>query len=174
MKETKKITLSAMMAALAVALMVLGAVVETLDLTIVAVASFTVVFVEIEIGRPYNFFTWLSASLLSFVFFSHSFVWAEFLLLFGIYPILKGYIEKAPRLWWLPIKLAVCNLLFAALFFVVQFLLGITVFGYEMWYLNVLLYLLANITFFAYDKLISVIVRIYLIKYRPKLKKFLK
>lgn len=174
MRETKKITLSAMMTALAVALMVLGAVIDTLDLTIVALASFTVVFVEIEIGRPYNFCTWLAASVLSFVFFPQSFVWAEFFLLFGIYPILKGYIERAPRPLWLPIKLVTGNLLFCALYAVIRFFLGITVFGYEHWYLNVLLYLLANIIFFAYDKLISAVVRIYLIKYRPKLKKFFK
>ena len=174
MKETKKITLSAMMTALAVALMVLGAVIETLDLTIVAVASITVVFVQIEIGKPYNFCTWLAASLLSFIFFPHSFVWAEFLLLFGVYPILKGYIERLPRGAWFPVKLVLFNLQFAALYAVVRFVLGMQDIGYDRWYLNVLLYLLANITLFAYDKLITVVVRLYLLKYREKFKKFLK
>lgn len=174
MKETKKITLSAMMAALAVALMVLGAVIETLDMSIVAVASFTVVFVQIEIGKPYNFCTWLAASLLSFIFFPHSFVWAEFLLLFGVYPILKGYIERLPRPLWLPIKLLLFNVQFGALYAVVRFVIGMEQIGYDSFYLNLLLYLLANVTLFAYDWLITVVVRLYFFKYREKFKKFLK
>lgn len=174
MRETKKITLSAMMTALAVALMVLGAVIETLDLTIVAVASFTVVFVQVEIGAPYNFCTWLAASLLAFIFFPHSFVWAEFLLVFGAYPVLKGYIERLPRAAWLPVKLLLFNVQFAALYAVVRFVLGMEDLFYDKWIFNVLLYLLANVTLFAYDKLITVVVRIYFLKYREKFKKFLK
>ena len=50
MRTTKKITLCAMACALGTVIMLLGAVIETLDLTVCAMASLLVVFVYLEIG----------------------------------------------------------------------------------------------------------------------------
>ena len=52
MKETKKLTISAMTVALGVVFMVVGAVFEVLDLSTAVLASLLVVFIYIEIGSP--------------------------------------------------------------------------------------------------------------------------
>ena len=52
MRQTKKLTLSAMIVALGTVSMVLGAVIEVFDLTAVALASALVAFVYIELGSP--------------------------------------------------------------------------------------------------------------------------
>ena len=52
MRSTKKITLSAMMCALSVVILALGAVFEALDLTAAAIASICIAFVYIEVGAP--------------------------------------------------------------------------------------------------------------------------
>ena len=87
-----------MMCALSVVVLALGAVFEALDLTAAALASICIAFIYIEVGAPYTFISWLCTTLLSFLFFPQSLLWIEYLLLYGIYPILKGYIEKLPRL----------------------------------------------------------------------------
>ena len=52
MREVKKLTLSAILCALAVAMMAPAALVETVDMAMAAVASLTAVFVFLEIGAP--------------------------------------------------------------------------------------------------------------------------
>ena len=81
-----------MIIALGTVLMVLGAMVDVLDLSVCALASLFVAFVYIEIGSPYPFFVWLGTSLATFLFFPGSIIWLEYLLVFGLYPILKAYV----------------------------------------------------------------------------------
>ena len=63
MSQTKKITLSAMMVALGTAFMVLGAVIEVLDLTVCSIASMLVVFIYLEIGSYFPWLVWICTSL---------------------------------------------------------------------------------------------------------------
>ena len=95
MRPTKKITLSAMMCALSVAVLALGAVFEALDLTAAALASICIAFIYIEIGAPHTYIAWLCTTLLSFLFFPQSLLWIEYLLLFGLYPLVA---DQARRL----------------------------------------------------------------------------
>ena len=90
MKHTKKLTLSAMIVALGTVFMVLGAIVEVFDLTAVALASALVAFVYIELGSPYTWLVWLCTTFTTFIVFQSSQMWFMYLVLFGIYPILKG------------------------------------------------------------------------------------
>ena len=86
-----------MMCALSVVVLALGAVFEALDLTAAALASICIAFIYIEVGAPYTFIAWICTTVLSFLFFPQSLLWIEYLLLFGLYPILKGYIERSTR-----------------------------------------------------------------------------
>ena len=187
MRPTKKITLSAMMCALSVAVLALGAVFEALDLTAAALASICIAFIYIEIGAPHTFIAWLCTTLLSFLFFPQSLLWIEYLLLFGLYPILKGYIEKLPRILWWPIKLAVYNLCLFLMTEGMSLILGVDFLGINgdfrnlfsmgaaiWWESPLILWIVANIAFIAYDLFLTVVVLIYLSKYRPKLQKYLK
>ena len=187
MRSTKKVTLSAMMCALSVVILALGAVFEALDLTAAAIASICIAFIYIEVGAPYTFIAWLCTTLLSFLFFPQSLLWIEYFLLYGIYPILKGYIEKLPRMLWWPIKLPIYN---ACLFLMAEgmsLILGVDFFGTggdlknifsmgaEIWWESpLILWIVANVAFLAYDLFLTMIVRVYFLKYRPRLQKYLK
>ncbi len=179
MKETKKITLSAIMCALAVAIMALGAVVETVDMTMAALASLTVVLVYLEIGSPYTYLTWIITSLLTWLLFPQSLLWAEYLLIFGLYPILKGTMERLPRLLWWPVKLVYFNVALVALAGLFSLLFGVRFFGegadvsqlIDLPFLqgNIplalgILLLIANVALIAYDLFLTMLVRLWCAK----------
>ncbi len=174
MRTTKKITLSGILIALSIALMALGAFVEVFDLTVCALASVIMAFVYIEIGRPYTFAVWLATSLLAFIFFTGSVIWVEYFLVFGIYPILKAYIEKLPRFLWIIIKLVYVNLILWLLFLACEFVLGIPFFDDDRLWMKIAFCVLVNVAFIAYDWFITVLVRVYFTKFRHRFSRFLK
>lgn len=181
MSTTKKLTLSAMMTALSVVLMIFGVLVQVLDLTVAALVSLVVAFVYIEVGAPFVHFVWLASSALTFIFFPTAPIWLEYFLIFGPYPILKGYIERAPRCVWMILKLAAFNLMILALFYLTELVFGVplispeeSLFGISGSILVGIIWVIMNIAFVAYDMLITVMVRIYIHKYRDKIKRLLK
>ena len=174
MKTTKKVTLSAMLTALGTALMLLGSMIEVLDLSVCAVASLIVVFVYLELGSPYTWLVWLCTSLCTALIYFGSVVWVEYFLVFGIYPLLKAYIERLPRPIWWPIKLAFINAVIWALFAVCELLFGVNFFGEDALFMKAIVYLLMNVAFVAYDMFITVMVRLYFEKIRHRFRRFLK
>lgn len=174
MRGTKKITLSAMMVAMTVVFMSLGAFVEALDLTVAALCSLVMVFVFIEIGSPYTWLVWLCSSLLGFVFFSGSFVWITYLLIFGIYPILKAYTERLPRLWWLIVKLVIFNVMLLCLIFLIEHIFALPFFAADNKLVAAGLYALCNVAFVIYDVFLTVMIRFYFTKLRSRFASFLK
>ena len=174
MRQTKKITLSAILVALGVAFMALGAVLEVLDLSVCALASLIVVFIYIEVGSPYTWLVWICTSLISALVFPGSILWVEYLLVFGIYPILKAYFERLPRAFWWVVKLVFFNLVIWALFAIVEFILGLPFFEGDSLFWKAMLYLLMNVAFVAYDMFLTVMVRLYFEKFRKRFIRFLK
>lgn len=174
MSQTKKITLSAMMVALGTAFMIIGAVIEVLDLTVCALASMLVVFIFLEIGSYYPWLVWVCTSLATGLLYPASLIWVEYALIFGVYPLIKAYIEKLPRWSWIIVKLVYANAVIWALFFICEKLLGVPFFTDEARWMRVLTYILTNVAFLAYDLFITVMVRFYYDKLRPRFKKLLK
>ncbi len=180
MKDTKKLTLSAMIVAIGTLFMVLGAVIEVLDLTAVALASALMAFVYIEIGSPYTWGVWLATTALTFILYQHSVMWFVYLVLFGIYPIIKAYIERLPRPLWFPIKLLFGNAAFILMLLGVSFITGMPFIDTSESFLGIsdkalyfVAFVLINLAFIAYDFFITVMVRYYLEKLRPRFSKFL-
>lgn len=174
MSQTKKITISAMMVALGTAFMLLGAVIEVFDLSVCAIASMLVVFVYIEIGSYYPWLVWICTSIATALIYPASLMWVEYLLVFGIYPLMKAYIERLPRWTWLIVKLAYINAVIWGLFFISERLLGIPFFGEETKLLIIITYVLMNVAFVAYDIFIVIMLRVYYEKLRPRFAKLLK
>lgn len=181
MSTTKKLTLSAMMTALSVVLMTFGVLVQVLDLTVAALVSLVVAFVYIEVGAPFVYFVWLASSLLTFIFFPTAPIWLEYFLIFGPYPIIKAYIERTPRGVWVFLKLGAFNLMTLALFYLTELVFGVPLISSDETLLGIsgkilvgVIWVIMNIAFVAYDMLITVMVRIYLHKYRDKIKRLLK
>ncbi len=174
MRQTKKITLSALLVALGVVFMTVGVFVDTIDLTVAMLASLIMAFVYLEIGSPYTYFTWLCTSILSAIFFFYSPIWIEYFLLFGLYPILKGYIEKIPfKPIWLIIKILYFNISFAAIIYLAGALIGVNMLESELT-LNIILFVLANVALILYDYFITVAVRFYYAKLRGRFERLLK
>ncbi len=174
MSQTKKITLSAMMVALSTAIMLLGAVIEVLDLSVCAIASLLVVFIYLEIGSYYPWLVWICTSLTTALIYPGSVIWVEYALVFGLYPLIKAYIERLPKWTWLIIKLIYINAVIWGIFCVSELLLGIPFFEEGSIILSIITYVLSNLAFIAYDFFIVIMVRFYLEKIRPRFKKFLK
>lgn len=181
MKQTKKLTISAMVVALGTVFMLLGAVIEVFDLTAVALASVLVAFVYIEIGSPYTWLVWICTTLCTFLFYQHSPMWFIYLVLFGIYPILKGYIERLPRVWWWPIKIAFGNVAFLLMLWGIKLITGVpfidpneTFFGMSGKVMYVITFVLMNVAMVAYDFFLGVMIRFYMDKLYPKFRKILK
>ena len=174
MSQTKKVTLSAMMVALGTAFMIIGAVFEVLDMSVCALSSLLVVFIYLEVGSYYPWLVWICTTLATALLYPGSILWVEYALMFGIYPLIKSYIEKLPRWSWLIVKLVYANAVIVALFFVCEKLLGVPFFTDEAEWMRVLVYVLTNVAFIAFDYFIVVMVRFYLARLRPRFKKFLK
>ena len=174
MRQTKKLTLSAILVAISVVIMVLGGVFSVLDLSMSALASLIVAFAYIEIGSPYTWLIWLATTVLSAVIFPGSLLWVSYLVAFGVYPILKGYIERLPRPFWILVKLAFAN---AAIWLMIagsQLVLGLPLFDTQSKWIKIGLYLFLNVVFFAYDLCITACVRFYMEKLRHRFQKFLR
>ncbi len=174
MKSTKKLTLSAITVALGTLFIVLGGLIEVLDLTACALASLLVVFVYIEIGSPYTWLVWLCTSLTVFLLQPAKLIWLTYLLIFGIYPILKAYIERTRRPVWLPLKVIYANLVIWAMILIYEFVFKLPLFAIDKMWLKVILYAVMNIAFIAYDLFITVSVRLYFARLRPRFKNLFK
>ena len=174
MRQTKKITLSAMVVALGTVFMVIGGFIEVLDLSVCALASLLVAFVYIEIGSPYTWLVWLCTSLTTFLIMPGKMMWMLYLLIFGVYPILKAYIEKLPRGAWLITKLLFINAVIWVFIFGTELIFGIPFFVVDKAWLKAGVYLVMNVGFIAYDLFITVLIRFYFEKLRHRFRNFLK
>ncbi len=174
MKKTKKLTLSSVLTALGVVLMALGSVIDLIDLSVCALVSLFVVFAYIEIGTSYAWGVYLATSLLSLILLPSKLIFAEYVLVFGIYPLLKAMIERLPRWTWLPIKLVFVNAIIWILVLVCELLLGVPFIEGNTLIMKIGFYLLVNITFVVYDIFITVMVRFYFDKLRRRFKQLLK
>lgn len=161
------------MVALGAVLMRVGVYIEVLDLSICALASLMVVFIYLEVGSYYPWLVWICTSLATALT-GAGIVAAEYFLVFGIYPLLKSFIERLPRWSWFIIKLVFINAIIWVLFLLSKILFGQNFFGEETLIMNILVYALMNAAFIAYDFFITVMVRFYYVKIRPRIKRLLK
>ena len=162
-----------MATALGSALMAIGAVWELVDMALAALASFLVVIILIEVGSPYPWLVWITTSLITFLFFPGSTVWLMYFV-FGVFPILKYYIEKLKRPFWFPLKLIYVNACIIGLMYAMDFIFGLPLFETDLLILKIALYAVLNVAFFAYDRLLTLLVRLYNEKYRHRFRRLFK
>ena len=174
MRKTKKLTLSAMLVAMGVVIMAVGSVTEILDLSTSVLASMLVAFACIEIGAPYNYLVWLATTALSAILYPYSLAWMSYFFAFGLWPIIKGYVERAPRPLWLFLKAIFSLLAIAAVVVTVKLVTGIPLVVTENKWVEAAMYALIFVCFFLYDAAMSAFIRFYLIKLRHRFKNLLK
>ena len=166
MKPVRALTLSAVLAALSVLLLFLGSLFDVTDLAAVMVASFFVVLVVIECRGAWPWLLYITVSVLSFLLLPGRFVSVEYALFGGVWPILKYWLERLPRLPSFLLKLLVGNALaaFAAW-------LGLKFFGLEvpsaLW-LKIAAVALWEAVLLLYDLLLTRLIILWCVKYRSR------
>ena len=154
MKNTKKLATAAMLTALGAVVLVLGSLIDSFSLSVGAIASLIVVIVYLEMGSPYTWLVWLCTSLATVLMPQALTAGISYFLVFGIFPIIKAYIERLPRSLWLIVKIVYINAVVLGLIFVMH-LLGMPFFEGDVVWMNVLLYALINVSFVVYDMFIT-------------------
>ncbi|MBE6631580.1 MAG: hypothetical protein E7623_02640 [Ruminococcaceae bacterium] len=166
-KETGKIALTGLLCALAVVILYFGSVLEILDLTTAAVASFLVYFAVIELGGMYPWSLWLISSVLSIVLLPNKFGAAIFAVFAGVYPMFKLLFERnnAWISWILKMSMfdtaLVLTLVLSKHFFAAQA---------EGMAIDIVFFVLGNITFVLYDLAMTKLLILYTVKIRSRLK----
>lgn len=167
-QRTRRTALSAVLAALVVAILLLGTLTGVLDLTALAIASAVTVFCVIEFGGAYPYLVWGVASVCAFLFLTDKFVACEYFLFAGIYPVLKTALGRLPYGRGLAIKLIVFNavLTVCAVISKYVFMLPDDV-GLVM---GVPLYIVGNGMFVLYDFALTSVTTYYIVKLRRVLR----
>ena len=165
--QTKKLATAAMLCALGVVFLYLGAVVTVLDLTMVALVSFFVFFAVIEMGHPFPLLIYAVTGILSVLILPDKFGAMTYLLFGGVYPIVKAVFERLhPLLSWI-LKLSFFNTVLSLLIVVTLFVLKVE--DSDLGF-NVVVYAISNLTFLLYDVMTTQVITLYLVKLRKRLR----
>lgn len=174
MKKVKKIALAGILTALSVVILFLGSVIETLDMSVAAIASFVTMLAVIELGAYFPFLIYAAVCVLAFLLLPNKYGVLIYCLFYGFYPMVKQKLEASikPRFLLLFIKLVI----FAAsqtaveLLWVFLFAGGAFEASFPIIAATVAL---ALITFVVFDFALSYLSMAYKLKWRNYIKKYL-
>lgn len=164
----KRLTFCAMLVALGVIFLGVGALVEVLDISMAVIASVCVIIPMIEYGKGTPWMVYAAISVLSLLLLPNKFPAALFALFAGFYPILKEKLERKNKvIRWVLKELIfnICLTVIVLLYFFLFFKGTVQV----PWMIAVAI-ILAELVFILYDKAISKIIRIYVMEFRHRFK----
>lgn len=177
-RKSWSISYCGIVAALCVALMLLGAVIPIAMFIAPAIAGFLVATVCVECGRTMAFTAYAAVSLLALLFVPDKEEALTFVFLLGYYPLVKPRFERIrPALLRGAAKLALCNGSILLLYGLVLLLVpgGSISQDLKATALAVSLTTLAmgNVAFLLYDRALHNLLQIYRILWQPRLHKML-
>lgn len=165
--NTKKLAVSAMLAALSFVLMYIGALSGVFDLCAVTLGALGCAFAVIEIGGAWPWLTAGVTSVLCLFLLPDKFAAMEYAVLGGFYPILKSLFERLPKIFSWTVKLAYFNILFTGCLLLAKYVFVIQ----EEWVaLNVAAYAFANVFFVIFDVALTMFISLYLVRFRRRFK----
>ena len=167
--QIKHLTIGAMLSALGVVILGLGAIIEVLDISVAVIASLLVVYAVIEMGGPYPWLIWIVTSIVSLLLLPLKTPVLFYALLTGYYPIIKQKIErKMARLpaWVLKMGVLVFSLLviWAVMWLFAPALLETT----GGWVMVAATVALGIACFILYDILLSRLIAVYFVKWQKR------
>jgi hypothetical protein len=166
-KNVKRISLTAMLTALAVVLLYVSALLPTMRLALVVTAGLLTAVAILESGISAGIMLFAATSLLGLFVSPMRGTVLIYVLFFGYYPILKGLIEKTRRRaaeWTMKLLLFNAALTIAVYAYRTGFLTGIQIPDLAV----VLFYLAANAAFVVYDIGFSRLMIFYLTKWKNR------
>ena len=167
-KKSKAVATSGVLSALTVVILLLGSLIELLDLSAAAMASLVVMVALIELGVGYAVGVYAAAAVLSVLLFpkTATIVFAAFV---GYYPIVKVYLDRIkPKFLQYAVKLLLFNAFLFGILWVLKQLLGA---GNDWSALGYPLYVLGNLTFVVFDFAIARLSVFYIYKLRNRFKR---
>ena len=167
-KKSTAVATAGVLSALTVVILLLGSLIELLDLSAAAMASLVVMVALIELGVGYAWGVYAASAVLSVLLFpkTATVVFASFV---GFYPIVKVYLDRIkPRVLQYVAKLGLFNAFLFGILWILNRLLGAdndwSVLGYP-------LYVLGNVTFAVFDFAITRLALFYIYKLRNRFKR---
>lgn len=151
MEQTKRLTVCAMMTAVSVVLMLLGAVLQLGTYAAPLLTGMILIPMGNRYGRKYQVMLWIAVSIVSFMLVPSVEQNLMFAGLFGWYPIAYPRLQKLPRLVRLPVKLLLFNSVVITMEAALIWLIAPEAITMGM---VLLLLALGNVTFVLYDHLI--------------------
>jgi hypothetical protein len=166
--RTKYLTVSAMLAALSVVILMLGSLVDVLDITTAVAASVLCIYAVIEMGGFYPWMIWLTTSILAFLLLPMKTPAIFYAMFAGFYPILKEKLEKLknPISWIL--KIVVFHGCLAGMVGLLWLFVPALFVSEGMRWLPMAIYVLSLVCFVVYDIALTKIITLYLIKFRRR------
>ena len=171
-QSIKQLTVCAMLAALGVIFLGIGSLLEVLDISMAVIASLCVIIAEIEYGKGAPWMVYAATSVLSFILLMHNPLPAIFFsLFFGFYPILKGKLERKPKIISWVLKEIIFNVCLAIIMviYLLIFYQG-TSLSIPFPWLIVLAVILCEAVFILYDIALTRMITFYVIKLRHRFK----
>ncbi len=163
-EKTKRLTMCAMLSALGVVLLGLGALIGVMDISMAVIASLLCVFAVIEYGGSAPWMVFGVTAILSLMLPSKTPA-VMYALFFGYYPIIKERLERKPRLVAWVLKEVIFNVaLFAML--LLDYLLFHQGAALEYYYAG--LALIAEVVFPVYDIALTRLITFYLFRLRKR------
>lgn len=172
-KSTFKLAFCSLVAALSVALMFLTGLIPVGTYAAPCMVGIFLCAVVIESGYAGGFAVYAVVSVLSFLISADKEAVLYYIGFLGLYPILKGLIERI-RFIWLQyiIKLVFFNAAMIAIFYIGIFVLGIPKESFNLFgvYLPWVFLVIGNAVFFIYDICATRLISLYIMKWREKLR----
>lgn len=170
MHKSSRVAKGGMLAGLAFVIMWSVNLFPTLSYTLAAAASACILAAVIELGRRYAFVVYLVSALLTALFAQAVPDTAVmYIAIFGYYPIIKSYLESRhiPRNLEWGAKYVAFNLSLAAACAILVWVLHIPL--ASSWWMALVLFLFANMGFFFYDRLLTLLAAQYISRFKNKL-----
>lgn len=171
--KSRKVAFGAVISALSFVLMLLTGILPFGTYALPCFAGILLAAVVIEFGIPWAISVYAGVSVLSFFIVSDKEAVLYYILILGIYPVLKSLFERI-KLRWLSflLKLLYFNICAVACFYISIYLLSVpkesfSLFGF---YLPVVFLIAGNLVFVIYDICVSRLIFAYLNLFRHRLK----
>ncbi len=161
----RKLSFSAILCALGVVILFIGSMIEVVDISMAALASFLITVCMIEISGAMPFTVYLATSVLSFILLPTKTVSIIYVMFFGFYPILKNYIERLG--FWLSwiAKFAAFNVISLVYYYIAKSFFFPAIEDLRLYVLIIL-----NVVFFTFDLALTFFVTAYVTRFRKMLR----
>lgn len=166
-KQTKRLALCAILAGLSLAILYVGALSGIFDLCAVVVGALCTAFVVLEIGGIYPWLTTAVTGTLAVLLLPDKFVALEYVVLGGLYPIIKSFLERFGRILSWTLKLIYFNCALTVCVLLSMFVLQSQDFVSASW---IVIYAAGNVFFVIYDIALTSFISVYVLRLRKRLK----